>query len=289
MALPWKIGLLQTVNATSVICSSHDATMACLLLAFGGFAAPSPLRADDTHDVSRTSQIAHGGHVGTSGAHSSTAAHAMVHSSSGGGSIHHNHHGSTPTLPPALATRPSPPPAMAVPANVSGRPLMVNASEPGAIRDGATVELGDEDDVYGEADDAIGGDDEDPNAEDKNTMESELWIELDIDDGRDEPVLKAVVVFATLGMVYALWRAHCRGVSRTAPTFSSSGSVHHQAAPLSTHEEDWDDPPSPRDGDDFSRRTRGGHQPHQKQHPSAPQRVGWSLDIFSAAAERLHL
>ena len=43
----------------------------------------------------------------------------------------------------------------------------------------------------------------------KQAIEHQLWLELDIDANRDEPLLKLTVILATVAVVFALLRAHC--------------------------------------------------------------------------------
>ena len=80
-----------------------------------------------------------------------------------------------------------------------------------------TAASDDDDEYYDDADTddesaiAAAADDGADPTEDKGEMEAELWGELDIDDGRDEPVLKGVVLLVGAVMLFGLWRAHCRG------------------------------------------------------------------------------
>ena len=63
---------------------------------------------------------------------------------------------------------------------------------------------------YDEEDVAADDTNEPSEDEPKDEMEAELWGELDIDDNRDEPILKTVVVVIGFLMVYGLWRTHCQ-------------------------------------------------------------------------------
>ena len=67
---------------------------------------------------------------------------------------------------------------------------------------------------YYDEDDVVADDTDEPSEDEpKDEMEAELWGELDIDDNRDEPILKTVVLVIGIVMVYGLWRMHCQQCS----------------------------------------------------------------------------
>ena len=76
----------------------------------------------------------------------------------------------------------------------------------------------DDDDHADGADDVDDGDDANEgahlNSKQKEQLEEKLWFELDIDEDRDEPVLKVLVIAMTACMVGCFCRTHCCHTSK---------------------------------------------------------------------------
>ena len=129
-------------------------------------------------------------------------------------------------------------------------------------------------------------DDPDANAvddeanEDKEHMEKDLWTELDIDEDRDEPVLKVTVVVLTLGVLIAGVRFHCCRRYRALPR-ESDGSL----SPRRRSEGEMHFAPdfalAPQSSPNGRRGTRDSR--------SDPEAQGFSLDIFAKLARDLAL
>ena len=106
---------------------------------------------------------------------------------------------------------------------------------------------------------------------DKVDMEEDLWKELDIDEDRDEPILKVTVVLLTAIVVVAGVRKHCCHRYRAVP--SDERSPRQRADDELAFAPDFVLPGRPAR---FSRRSNDAEE-------------GWSLDVFSVLARKLQL
>ena len=114
-------------------------------------------------------------------------------------------------------------------------------------------------------------------------MEKDLWTELDIDEDRDEPILKVTVVVLTIGVIAWCCRTHCCSKYRQVPG-NSDGQLSPRIRATEPTEADLAFAPdfvipngrSPRRSRIFSRESRGDDE-------------GFTLDIFSIISSRLAL
>jgi hypothetical protein len=104
---------------------------------------------------------------------------------------------------------------------------------------------------------------------DNEHIEQDLWTELDIDEDRDEPIFKIVVLLVTAGVVVAGIRAHCCTGYKQVPA------EHDRDSELARP--NWPDLPTAMRPPRLSRDSRERSD------------SGWSFDIFSTIATRLDL
>ena len=203
--------------------------------------------------------------------------------SHGGGHAKHAGHGHHTNQ--SVAVSPSPPPVT---------PMVISARmENNSTADKLAYDQYDQYDADGDIDEA---------PQDGHELEGQLWQELNIDENRSEPVLKTVVLSLAALMLYGGWRTHCRRSSpltdRSGP--SSKWGGRHSVLPTAGDEElGWGQPDSPGGKvkpRDFgwtiaSRNTVDSDLPVDLslQRGVPPKQGGWTLDIFSLAAERLQL
>jgi hypothetical protein len=150
--------------------------------------------------------------------------------------------------------------------------------------------------TYGEEEAFVVDDDdneeEDVPSEPKEEMEAELWVELDVDDDRDEPVLKAVVLLLAVVMLYAGWRNHCQQRKHHG-TQSISNWAQHTPLPVTDVDEDWrlteeSSGKGPQHHNGSICANQALHD-HSTRYGRKQRTGGWSFDIFSMAADRLAL
>ena len=165
---------------------------------------------------------------------------------------HASHHGwhHAPVPSPGL-----PPPSASPPA-------------PNATASAESYAYDDDDD-----DDDDGSTTNDDEVETKEDMENDLWKELDIDEDRDEPILKVTVVLFTVGVFVVGVRHHCCQRYKAVPSDSAAARRAEVERELA-FAPDFQLPGRPAR---FSRRSSAGDD------------EGWSLDIFATIARKLQL
>jgi hypothetical protein len=131
--------------------------------------------------------------------------------------------------------------------------------------------------VFGTYDDPPDdGEDDEPITRDKEHLELDLWKELDIDEDRDEPILKVVVLSLALAAIFAFCRAHCCHRYQSLPSNDS-------LSPRRQAEIDLAFAP------DFPARHAGQSPPRRFFRRRDSKDEEWSLDIFAEISRRLQL
>ena len=133
---------------------------------------------------------------------------------------------------------------------------------------------------YAYEDDVEAGENEQEAVEgtDKDDMEQDLWTELDIDEDRDEPILKVTVVLLTIAVVVAGVRTHCCGQYRAIPSDLSPRTRAQQELAFAPDFGTMMPPP------------QAGSPGHQIRHGrGSSEGGGWSFDVFSMMASSLKL
>ena len=162
--------------------------------------------------------------AGSTDLHHSHEAHVHVHTHGTNATAHHASAAAVGTTP----LPPSPPPLIPVlnrnaSADEAQLPSYAYEDDTSAADDGS-------DDAGGRA-----------SQQEKEAVEQHLWAELDIDEDRDEPIFKIVVVIITLGVVAYFVRTYwCTRCLRHHDSFSRGL---YSTAGLENAADDW--PPRP--------------------------------------------
>lgn len=222
---------------------------------------------------------------------------AHVHAHASNVSAHHSSAAAAASPPPLLA--PTPPAVLQRPSALISANTTSDARAPTYAYEDTSDSAGDD------SDDAAPKE----TPQEKAAVEQHLWAELDIDEDRDEPVFKVIVILVTLGVLAYFMRTywctrcvrHHDSLSRGRYATADLGHGADECPPRGSrgsrdsHEEEtsFAHPPS--------RVLPGsGYNLHLKRADRVPKPLGqprnavgrareWSLDVFTGIADRLTL